>query len=269
MVSHLFYYQLALFALVWLFVLLHVTGAKPGPPTPSAPAKPKRKRSTEPKAFAGLTHKPPWALCEQATADSAPAPPIRPAPMPPTNRRPRTVDTSRHFCPHTACDYRGWLGLNNLRANGHPSGGPWRQFHCLGCSGFFPEHHGTLFHGKQTAVERNVRVLACVAEGLGIRATARVFEVAPTTVLAWLVEAAEQLRAFSAYFLCDLHVTQLQLDELYAVLSAVQDGEISEAKAIKRLSRSPQWVWVAIDPITKLLLTIDVGERSLAMAQCV
>ena len=47
----------------------------------------------------------------------------------------------------------------------------------------FPEHHGTIFHGKQVAVERMVHVLACLAEGLGIRATARVFEVAPNTVL--------------------------------------------------------------------------------------
>src|SRR2546427_6983521 len=45
------------------------------------------------------------------------APPLRPAPMPPTHRRPRTVDTSTHFCPHTDCDYRGWLGLGNLRAD--------------------------------------------------------------------------------------------------------------------------------------------------------
>ena len=172
-----------------------------------------------------------------------------------------------HFCPHTECAYRGWLGLNNLRANGHPSGGPWRQLHCCGCNGFFPEHHGTLLHGKQAGVELIVPVLACLAEGLGIWATARVFEVAPNTVLHWLVEAAEHLRAFCAYFLCDLHVQQLQLDELYAVLSAVKDGEITEAQAIKRLSRSPHWVWVAIDPVTKLLVAIDVGERTQAMAQ--
>jgi IS1 family transposase len=187
--------------------------------------------------------------------------------MPPTNRRPRTVDTSRHFCPHTACDYRGWLGLNNLRANGHPSGGPWRQFHCLGCSGFFPEHHGTMFHGKQASVELIVRVLACLAEGLGIRATARVFEVDAGTVLHWLVEAAEQLRAFSAYFLCHLHVEQLQLDELYAVLRQVKAGEISDEEALERLERSPSWVWTAMDPKSKLLLVVDVGTRTLAMAQ--
>jgi IS1 family transposase len=189
--------------------------------------------------------------------------------MSPTNRRPRTVDTSRHFCPHAGCRYRGWLGLGNLRANGHPSGGPWRPCQCTACEGYFPEHHSTIFHGKQAAVELIVRVLACLAEGLGIRATARVFEVDPNTVLHWLVEAAEQLRTFSCYFLCEVHVRQLQLDELYAVLSAVKDGEMREAEAIHRLSRSPYWVWTVIDPVTKLLLAIDGGPRTLAMAQCV
>ena len=72
MVSHLFYYQLALFVLVWLFVMLHVTWSKPGLPTPPVPAKPKRKRSTEPKAFEGLTHKPHCALCERETAHPTP-----------------------------------------------------------------------------------------------------------------------------------------------------------------------------------------------------
>ena len=267
MVSHLFYYQLALCVLAWLFVMLHVTGSKPGLPAPPVPAQPKRKRSSEPQPFAGLTHKPHCVLCEQETGESAPAPPVRPDPMPPTNRRPRTVDTSMHFCPHTACDYRGWLGLNNLRANGHPSGGQWRQFHCTSCDGYFPEHHGTIFHGKQAAVELIVRVLACLAEGLGIRATARVFEVDPNTVLHWLVEAAEHLRAFSASFLCDLHLEQLQLDELYAVLRGLKAGEISDAEAIKRLERSPYWVWTAMDPTSKLLVVVEVGSRTLAMAQ--
>jgi hypothetical protein len=94
-----------------------------------------------------------------------------------------------------------------------------------------------------------------------------VLEVDPNTVLQWLVDAAEQLQAFSRYFLCDVHVRQIQLDELYALLSAVKDGAISPAEAVERLERSPQWVWVALDPESKLLLTLDVGARTLAMAQ--
>jgi len=159
------------------------------------------------------------------------------------------------------------LGLGNLRANGHPSGGPWRQFQCLGCHGYFLDTHGTIFHGKRTSVERIVRVLACLAEGLGIRATARVFEVDPNTVLGWLVEAAEQLQAFSRHFLCGVPVKQLQLDELYAVLRGVKDCEISDDKALKRLERCRHWVWTAIDAQSKLLVAIDIGPRTLAMAQ--
>src|SRR5215813_8725299 len=126
---------------------------------------------------------------------------------------------------------------------------------------------GTLFHGKRISVELTARVVACLAEGLGIRGTARVFAVDPNTVLQWLVEAAELLRAFSQYFLHDVRVKQVQLDELFALLSAVKDGTVSEAEAIERLERSPQWVWVAMDPESKVLLAIDVGNRTLAMAQ--
>src|SRR2546428_946382 len=259
MVSHLFYYQLALLAIIWLFVLLPLPESKPSLPAPPVPAKPKRKRSTEPKAFEGLTHKPHCVWCKQETGETNPPPPVRPDPMPRTNRRPRTVDTSMHFCPHSHCDYRGWLGLNNLRANGHPHGGPWRQLHCTACDSYCPEHHGTIFHGKQAAMELIVRVLACLAEGLGMRATARVFEVEANTVLHWLIEAAEQLRAFSRYFLCDVHLEQLQLDELYAVLRVVKAGERRDDEAIQRLERSPYWAWTGIDPSSKLLLLLDVG----------
>jgi hypothetical protein len=106
-----------------------------------------------------------------------------------------------------------------------------------------------------------------LAEGLGIRAVARMFAVDPNTVLQWLVAAADQLHAFSEYFLHDVHVTQVQLDKLFALLRAVKTGEGSAAAAVERLSRSPHWVWAAIDPVTKLLLTVDVGDRTLAMAQ--
>ena len=95
--------------------------------------------------------------------------------MPPTprllpKRRPRQVDTAKHFCPHATCAYRGWVGLGNLRANGHPNGEPWRQFHCTGCGGYVLETHGTLLYGKRVPVELIVRVIACLAEGLGVAA---------------------------------------------------------------------------------------------------
>jgi hypothetical protein len=52
MVSYPFVYQLVLFALLWLFIMLHLTRPTPGVRTPVTPAepkllKPKRHRSNE------------------------------------------------------------------------------------------------------------------------------------------------------------------------------------------------------------------------------
>jgi IS1 family transposase len=54
---------------------------------------------------------------------------------------------------------------------------------------------------------------------------------------------------------------------LYAVLRGVKAGAISTENAIKRLEQSRHWVWTAIDPESKLLVAIDIGPRTLAMAQ--
>ena len=154
MVSHHVFSQLVLFALIWLFIMLYLTRPKHPVTAPDAPADPesrtpKRHRSNVPQPFEGLPHKPHCALCERENAPPQAPPPVPPDPMPATNRRPRAVDTSRHFGPHAGCHYRGWLGRGNLRANGHPSGGPWRQLYCSSCKGYFLETHGTIFHGKR------------------------------------------------------------------------------------------------------------------------
>jgi hypothetical protein len=165
------------------------------------------------------------------------------------------------------CAYYGWLGRGNLRANGPPGGNPWRQLQGVSCLGYFHQRHGTPLHGKHVAIDNRVWAVGALAEGLGIRAVARGFEVDPNTVRQWLVEVADHATAFSRYCLHDVRVTQVQLDALLALLRAGQAGEVSEAAAITRLSRSPHWGWGASDPVTKVLLAIDVGERTLAMAQ--
>src|SRR5215468_5535129 len=86
------------------------------------------------------------------------------------------------------------------RAQVHDPGGQlWRQFQCVSCDGFFQETHGTPLHGKRVAPDMLVWAVGALAEGLGIRAVARVFEVDPNTMLGWLVEVADHAMAFSQY----------------------------------------------------------------------
>jgi hypothetical protein len=89
----------------------------------------------------------------------------------------------------------------------------------------------------------------------------------PNTVLQWLVAAAEQLRAFAAYFLCALHLEQRQRAAWYAVWRDRKAGASSDEEARQRLERSPYWVWTAMAPQSQRLVVGDVGSRTLAMAQ--
>src|SRR6516162_960492 len=213
MISNLVFYQLGLIALVSLFLILY--GLWPSEPAaartmPPKPLLPRCKHSQKPKPFPGLTRQPCCAACEQAIE----APRLQPSPPPPptmpsTRGRRRHVDTAHHCCPDPDCRYDGWLGLGNITSNGHPTGGPWRQLLCVACRRYFLETLGTIFHGKHASVELIVRVIACLAEGLGIRGTARVFEVDPNTVLQWLVAARSELQAFSRHVLHDVRVRQV------------------------------------------------------------
>jgi transposase-like protein len=271
MVDNLFVHDLLLIVLLWLSGIQYKRWARDRSatgPTPRKPATPLRRPSRDPTPFPGLTHKPSCAACEQAPEPGAPVQPVPPPRLASSQGRPRQVDTSGQFCPTPHCLYYGWVGRGNLRANGYPNGGRWRQCQCRSCRKYFLETSGTPLQGKRVAPEVLVWAAGAVAEGLGIRAVARVFAVDPNTVRHWLTEVADQAAACSRYFLHDVHDPQGQLEELFALLSAVKAGEIREEEALPRWSRSPHWGWVALAPVSKLLLAIKGGARTLAMAQC-
>ena len=167
LISHLFFYQLALLGLLWLCCMLHYAW-----PSDHAadlqrlpqPLPPPRKPPRVSKPFPGLTHKPHCDACEPATASRPQAPCAPPPPIVSTRGRRHQVNTSRHFCPDSACRYGGWLGLGNISANGHPSGGPWRQLHCTSCGGYFQETHGTPLHGKRVGKRNRSMCDRSVAE---------------------------------------------------------------------------------------------------------
>jgi IS1 family transposase/transposase-like protein len=259
-------HELVLGVLLWLGVHVYLRWQQ-GPGKEDPPAQRIKRLAKASTPFAGLTQKPHCAACEQDQnhVDQPPLPP--PARIVPKRGRPRAVDTYHSYCPTKTCPYYGWVGQGNIRANGHPGSGAWRQFHCVVCDTYFLETYGTLLYGKPRPAERIVRAVAALAEGLGIRAVARVFEVDPNTVRAWLSEAADQLAAFSRHLLHDLHVNHVQFDELCAWVSESKAGQTREAEVSEPLPRSPAWVWAAIDPVSKLLLALEVGERTLAMAQ--
>lgn len=84
---------------------------------------------------------------------------------------------------------------------------------------------------KRVLAEIIWQVLKALAEGLGIRATARVFDLGPDTIKEWLRQVAEHVEAVSHYLIHDLHLSQVQVDELWALLGQQDVDEQSQQPA--------------------------------------
>ena len=190
----------------------------------------KCKRSSQ-----GRTCRPECPACQAEGHESAPPP--RPAVREKKKSgRPRSVDTNWHFCPNRCCSHYGWVGLGNIVANGHPNRSRWRQLHCTVCKAYFMETMGTIFYRSSLETETLCRIVQGLAEGWNLHSIARVFEVDPDTVKACLVRAAEHMDAVSKYLIHDLHLTQVQVDELWALVQSwANEDERGSTRKRRRL----------------------------------
>ena len=185
-----------------------------------------------------------------------------------TRGRRRQVDTTGHFCPHAACAYHGRVGWGISAPMAIPMADDGANWCVCSCQRLFPRDPWHAVHGKQVEPDKLVWAIAALAEGLGIRAVARVFEARSEHGLG-LAGARRPItsRPSPAIACATLTSSRCRWTSCSPCSVRSKTARSREAEAIKRLSRSPHWVWVAMDPVCKLLLAVDVGDRTLAMAQ--
>lgn len=118
------------------------------------------------------------------------------------------------FCPNKGCEQYGKVGAGNLVKYGKSRQGRQR-YQCRICKKVFNEQKGTFFYKKRTAAKDIVESLAMVAEGMGIRATARVKGIKHDTLSAWLREAGSQAQQVEEVLLQDYQWSESQIDALW------------------------------------------------------
>jgi transposase-like protein len=88
-------------------------------------------------------------------------------------------------------------------------------------------------------------VLTALAEGLDPSAAERVFGSRQATIMTWLTRAGEHAQTLHERIFSHLQFPHLQLDELRT-----------------RLRSSHHVLWLAIDPLTKLVPVLHLGPRT-------
>jgi len=102
------------------------------------------------------------------------------------------IDTSRFFCWNEKCLEYLKKGKGNIifcQYDGKHKNIMYLK--CTCCGKKFSENKGTIFYNKQTDKKIIEQVLKSTSEGMGIRATARIFNINKNTVLSLVNEAGK------------------------------------------------------------------------------
>ena len=125
--------------------------------------------------------------------------------------------------------------------------------------------------------KERARILSCLVEGNSMRATQRITGAAKRTVESVLREAGGRCSKLMAEKMVNLPCEQIQCDEIWSfvgckartLIRTLRSETATGAAARKTAAKfgwGDSWCLVAIDPVTKLIPTWEVGDRGAVTA---
>ena len=123
------------------------------------------------------------------------------------------------FCPNEGCRMYGRVGAGNIWGHGRYGRNLEKgRYLCKVCGRTFSETRGTAFYNLRTSPGTVLRSLSMLVERGSIRGTARAMGVKKDTVSRWLDRAGRHSEEVSQHLMRDLHLTQVQIDEVWAFI---------------------------------------------------
>jgi transposase-like protein len=124
---------------------------------------------------------------------------------------------SASFCINKSCKDYGRVNGDNISIRGKYGKDHSRNLlYCRTCGKRFAETHSTAFFGLRLPEEKIGQIIHHAAEGVGVRATARLLELDKDTVNRVVLVAGEHCARVLSGLLTSLHLTEVQLDELWS-----------------------------------------------------
>lgn len=106
-------------------------------------------------------------------------------------------------------------------------------------------------------LEKQVRAINLLLEGVGLRATARLTPCSVNTLTRLLESVGYACQCFHNDTVKQLNCNRLECDEIWSFVYAKQKN----IPRIDKVMIGNAWVWVAIDPETKLIVSWHVAQR--------
>jgi len=153
-------------------------------------------------------------------------------------------------CVNPNCDLYGQKGDTNLTIRKVYGRDQIRYLRCRCCQQEFSERKNTALWNSKIAEAQAISVAEHLADGCGIKSTARLVNVDPSTVRRLNGKAGQHGQHYHKQEVVDVVVTELQADERYGFAGSKQH---------------PAWEAELIDPASKFILGHVQGARDETM----
>jgi len=160
------------------------------------------------------------------------------------------TDTCPH-CNSTNCKkYKSYETTHN---------GTRQLYECKDCHTLYSETWGTPMAHLKTPISKVASVFRVRSEGLGLRATARCFDIHKNTVSDWESKFAEQKAPLMLYSICHEFINlTFEGDELYTIVGS--RGEPSDSEG---------WTAVIMERASRFIVEQRCGKKDAEMFQAV
>jgi transposase-like protein/IS1 family transposase len=138
-----------------------------------------------------------------------------------------------------------------------------RRFRCPNCKKTYTESHQRTLGQMYVSQEKVTLALQLLLEGNSIRSTERITGLDRNTIMRALILAGERCQGLLDAKLQNLNCKRLQMDELWCFVGKKQ----RHVKKDDPDEFGSNWIFVAMCPDTKLVVSHSIGKRSLGHTQ--
>lgn len=128
------------------------------------------------------------------------------------------IEITDYWCWNRECPDYGKKDYGNIRVKEIRGKEQRALLQCRTCLHCFSETRGTPFFGLRTSLDEVARTLSILSERGSIRATSRITGHKQDTIIHWIRLAGKHAKEVNDYFLQDLHMNQVQVDEIWSYI---------------------------------------------------
>jgi transposase-like protein/IS1 family transposase len=160
--------------------------------------------------------------------------------------RKKSVQTQGYACPNPNCTYCGITDDAFHALVGYGTHNSIQRFKCQACGKVFTSRFGTPLYYLKTDPQTIEMVLWFLVEGVDHSVMVRFTGHSEATLARWLERMGQHSVGWHNALFRGLVFSLLQIDELQARIRGI---------------RPTRWLWLAIDPVSKAIPNLHLGER--------